>query len=81
MRRWLIAPVAALNAQIAHTRSVSALTAVIQGEKGRESVGVPLSLNGESGQRRDRRPKQPQSGQHSARWILATAGFSRPLEF
>jgi hypothetical protein len=44
--------------QIAHTRSVSAQTAVIQEDKGRESVGVPLSLNGESAQRRDRRPKQ-----------------------
>jgi hypothetical protein len=65
------------NAQIAHTRSVSAQTAVIQGDKGRESVGVPLSLNGGSGQRRDRRPKQPQSGQHSARWILATWSSER----
>jgi len=65
------------NAQMTHPTSASAQTAVIQEDKGRESVGVPLSLNGESGRRRDRRPKQPQSGQHSARWILATVRSER----
>jgi hypothetical protein len=64
-----------LNAHIAHTKSVSAQTAVIQEDKGRESVGVPLSLAGESARDGAGVRNNPQSGEHSAR------ASSRLLQF